>query len=582
MNNILRIQRWMKKNNIDIYIINRTDEFLSEYIAPYAERLKWISNFSGSAGRIIVTKKKSYIFVDGRYTVQAHEEINKKYFIIKHLNDYWSFIKTKIKKKEIIGIDPNLHTVSEIQIVRKLSKEKQFKIHFFTTNPIDNLWENQPKPPKSKVFLHDLKYSGKTIKTKFKNIKLYLKNEKIDYFLLSSTDSIAWLLNIRGNDIPFTPITLCYLIIPTKGKMQLFIKSNKIKNIRNKLKNYIIFNEINEIYKYFKVIDKQKIVGLDPNKTPSIFEDICLQNKINLKFANDPCVYWKAQKNNTEITGAKKANIRDGLSVTKFLYWIKNNKNISKLDEIKASKKLYNLRKKNSLFFSLSFETISAFGKNSALPHYRITKKTNLFFKKNNIYLVDSGAQYYDGTTDITRTIILGKASKNQKDKFTRVLKGHIAIATAKFPINTKGSQIDYMARNSLIEIGCDYDHGTGHGVGSFLAVHEGPQRIAKKHENEGKIIPGMIISNEPGYYSKNNYGIRIENLIISKQISKNLQGFETISYAPIDKDLIDVSLLNIEEIEWINNYHKKVYKKYNTELSYSERRWLKKATEPI
>jgi len=297
----------------------------------------------------------------------------------------------------------------------------------------------------------------------------------------------------------------------------------------------------------------------------------------------NPCAYPKAQKNSTELSGARNANIRDGLSITRFLYWLKNEMNINKTDEIKAADYLYDLRKKNDLFYSLSFDTISAIDEHAALPHYRVTHETNLSFRDNSVYLVDSGAQYLDGTTDITRTIVIGKPTEEQKDRFTRVLKGHIAIALATFEVKTKGSSLDPLARKSLQDIGCDYDHGTGHGIGSFLSVHEGPQRIAKSQGlSDGEIREGMILSNEPGFYKKEEYGIRTENLIVAYKKTDNTLGFETISWAPIDIDLIDINILSSDEIIWLNNYHQKVYEKLGDKLDMREREWLKKVTSPV
>ena len=322
---------------------------------------------------------------------------------------------------------------------------------------------------------------------------------------------------------------------------------------------------------------------MDEEITSFHFKNI-LKNKDHIiQHLENPCLYPKAIKNDLEIEGARSANLRDGVSVTKFLFWLKNTMIVEETNEIKAANHLFNLRKNNHLFFSPSFDTISAFGSNAALPHYRVSNKTNLFFKTNSIYLVDSGVQYKDGTTDITRTIIIGDPTNEQKNMYTRVLKGHIAIAEVIFEVGTRGSTLDLLARKSLQEVNCDYAHGTGHGIGSFLNVHEGPQRIAKsKNQSDGIIKPGMILSNEPGYYKNNEYGIRIENIIICKTNKKNYLYFETISLAPIDKDLIEINLLNNKEIEWLNSYHKKVYEKISPQLSRKEELWLKFVTSPI
>ena len=583
MNHLQQIQKWMKSNGIDLFFINRTDEFLSEYIAPYAERLKWISNFSGSAGRTLALQNKALIFIDGRYTLQAHQQVDSRYFTIENIEDYWKLLKKNIETNSTIGIDPSLHSNSEIKKIEKLVKENRSSIKYLSKNPIDILWKDQPSYPKSEAFILEEQYSGKSSISKFQEIQSVLESSFVDYYILTSLDSIAWLLNIRGNDILYTPLILSFAIIPRSGKIELFVDEYKIKKIKKKIQNIVNINSFRSIYNFLSIINKNKVVGMDEERTAYIFKKICKDNNIITNYLSDPCVYPRAQKNSVELSGARNANMRDGLSITKFLYWLKNEMIIDKTDEIKAADYLCDLRKTNDLFYSLSFDTISAIDEHAALPHYKVTHESNLSFRNNSIYLVDSGAQYLDGTTDITRTIILGKPIKEQQDRFTRVLKGHIAIALATFKINTKGSTLDPLARKSLQSIGCDYDHGTGHGVGSFLSVHEGPQRISKKKElNNGEIKEGMILSNEPGFYKKEEYGIRTENLIVAYKKTNNTLGFETISWAPIDIDLIDVSLLTIQEKNWLNNYHETVYLNLHQKLNSNETKWLHEVTKPL
>tara|TARA_Y100001970_G_scaffold288916_1_gene417705 strand:+ start:12457 stop:14217 length:1761 start_codon:yes stop_codon:yes gene_type:complete len=584
MNKIIKIQKFLKKNKYNIFLINRTDEFLGEYIANYAERLNWLTGFSGSAGRAIITQNSAELFVDGRYTFQAKKEINLKLIKINHLNHYWDYLK-KLKNQNIkIIIDIRLHSVQEVIKIQKLFLKSKIKVHFLKKNPIDDLWNNQPTYPNSKIFEHPLKYAGKTREYKIKLFRSKLQNNKIDYFILSSLDSIAWLLNIRGNDIDLTPLAFAYLLIPKRGKLTLFCNIKKIEeNLKRKLKGLCYLKDFTDIKKEFSSIPKFQFVSMDYSNTPFYFKDLCESISLKTLHIKNPCIELKASKNLTELKGAKRANIRDGISIVKFLYWLKSKKNLKNISEIKVADYLLALRKKNKLFYSLSFDTISAFGKHSALPHYRVSKNSNYQLKKNNIYLCDSGGQYKDGTTDITRTIILGNPSEEMKDRFTRVLKGHIAISTKIFRKGTTGSDIDHLARKSLIEIGCDYDHGTGHGIGSFLSVHEGPQRISKKLKVRDAILKqGMIISNEPGFYSENKYGIRIENLLIVKKKYSNYLQFETISFAPIDIDLIKIDLLTQNEIEWINNYHNQVYQKVSKYISKRERKWLKLVTNPL
>ena len=577
---VKKIQNWLKKNSKDIFIINRTDEFLGEYIAPYAERLKWISNFSGSAGRAIIEQNKAYIFIDGRYTEQAQNEIDTTLFEIKKIQDYWIHLQKYNFKKSTIILDPLLHSIREVKKIKKIFLKSNITLDFPKKNPIDLIWNYKLHNNKNTAFIHEKKYAGESSQRKIKRIQKIIKSKSIDFYFLNSLDSIAWLLNIRGNDIKYTPLLFCYLIIPRQGRVELFIDKIKKKYLINYLGNTTNFNSFEKIDKYLLSIDIKKTIGMDENSTPYHFKNIINSlGLFNFHF-NNPCLYPKAIKNKIEIQGAINANIRDGLSVTKFLYWLKNKIVVGEMNEIKAADYLFKLRKKNNLFHSLSFESISAFARNAAMPHYSVTKETNLSFYDNDIYLIDSGAQYKDGTTDITRTIIIGKPSDEQMDRYTRVLKGHIAIARITFPLKTKGFEIDPLARKSLQEINCDYNHGTGHGIGSFLSVHEGPQRISKfRSENDVAISEGMILSNEPGYYKKGEYGIRIENLIICRPKGKNKLCFETISWAPFDRDLIKISLLNKDEIKWIDNYHHNLYEKISPNLSVKEKKWLRSVT---
>ena len=573
----------MKENNIDIFIINRTDEFLSEYIAPYAERLYWISNFSGSSGRAIIEINKAYIFIDGRYTYQANQEVNRTYFKVKHIKNYWSHIKNYTKASKVILLDPSLHSINEVQKIQNAFQDSSVKLDLIQKNPIDRFWNEQPNYPNSSAFVQLEKYSGENFKDKIKKIQNNLKLNSIDFYILSSLDSIAWLLNIRGDDVKYTPLLFCYAIVPSQGKIELFVDKKKTKEVSNQIIDSVNFYSFDKIEAYINNINNKKIIGLDEKSTPYVFQDICKKNGLTIFPHEDPCLYPKAIKNKTELEGARKANLRDGVSISKFLYWLKNEIEVEAMDELKAADYLLNLRKKNELFYSLSFETISAFGLNAALPHYRVNEKSNKKFQNNFLYLVDSGAQYRDGTTDITRTIIIGKPTQEHKDRFTRVLKGHIAVARIRFLRNIKSSKIDSVARKSLKEINCDYDHGTGHGIGSFLSVHEGPQRISKSNTSgKGAIKEGMILSNEPGFYKVGEYGMRTENLIICHSSKSNDLYFETISWAPIDRDLIDVSLLNEKEILWLNNYHRNVCEKIGPHLNKKELKWLVNVTSPL
>ena len=584
ISNLKQLQLELKKKDIDIFIINRSDEFLSEYISPNAERLQFATNFSGSAGKAIILQNEAFLYVDGRYTFQANEQLNIREITPKHLKIFWDDLTYYLNKKNLnIAVDSKLHSIAEIEKIKKIIKNSS-KIIFLEKNIIDSIWKDQPKLEYTDIFDHPIKYAGEDRSSKLKNVNDYIKENNLKHYLITGLDNIAWLLNIRADDILYTPLLFSYLLISQKEKPQLYVNEKKInEKLKKDLLKHINIHSIQEIQKIFSNISLTDKIGLEFSNTTYYFLELLQKNKIKYVDIKNPCVILKAVKNKIEQKGTINAHIRDGVSMTKFIYWLKNKMDIKTTDELSAAKYLKKLRVKNELFHSLSFDTISAIGKNAALPHYRVTNKNNTKFSLNKIYLVDSGAQYYDGTTDITRTIILGQSTSKQKDMFTRVLKGHIALANHSFKRGTKGNDIDYLARQSLQEVGCDYDHGTGHGIGSFLSVHEGPQRIAKKSMfNNVELMPGMIISNEPGYYELNSYGIRTENLVLVKENDNNELYFENLTWCPIDLQLININLLTNIEVDWINQYHSNVYYKLNPYLNFDEKSWLREVTEPI
>ena len=584
LTNLSKLQEYLIDNDIDFFLINRTDEFLNEYIAPYAERLNWITNFSGSAGRAIIGQTKALLFVDGRYTFQAKQQIDHDQIKLDHYQDFFKVFEESCKSGKTIAIDPKLHSIIEINKFKKSVKENNSKLIFLDINPIDNIWSNQPQIKYSTIFDHPIEFSGLDRKIKINKFKESLKDNNLEYYLLTSLDSIAWLLNVRGDDIRYTPIAFLYLLIPLEDKPILYASLENISSeLKRDLDQSLILKPINKINSVFNELVKNKNIGMDFLQTSYFFYDIAIERNLIVKDFQNPCLLPKAIKNHVEQEGARNAHLRDGVSITKFLFYLKNNKDLNKETEISLAQKLFKFRKNNKLFHSLSFDTISAVGKNAALPHYRVNKVSDSKILPNSIYLVDSGGQYYDGTTDITRTVVLGKPNKEQIDRFTRVLKGHIKLATHIFPKGTKGTDIDYLARESLNEINCDYDHGTGHGIGSFLSVHEAPQRIAKKNQFQSvELIPGMIISNEPGFYKEGEYGIRTENILIIREKDKKNLKFENISWAPIDRDLIDIKMLSSSEINWINNYHENVLKILLNSLDSEEEDWLKSVTASL
>ena len=581
---ISKIQQKLIENGIDSLIINRTDEFLNEYIPPDAERLYWATNFSGSAGRAIISQKTSMLFVDGRYTFQANEQIDKNIISLKHWNDYSKELNKVFQRKKCIGLDPTLHSIEEVIKIIELAKKNETRMHFTSPNLIDELWQDKPQRQYSTIFDHPVNYAGIDALDKVNQFVRELKENKLDGYFLSSLDSIAWLLNIRADDILHTPLAFSYLFISVEGKPILYLSIEKLTNdLKNRLSNFLVLKPIDEIENVFKNLTTKLKIGFDYKNTSYFFYQLALNNKLIPANLQNPCLIPKATKNKTELEGSRKAHLRDGVSMTKFLYWLKNHQSIEEENEISVANKLLSFRQPNELFHSISFDSISAIGKNAALPHYRADKNNPVSLKNNSIYLSDSGGQYYDGTTDITRTIILGTPNKEQIDRFTRVLKGHINLSSHTFQKGTKGNDIDYLARKSLQEINCDYDHGTGHGIGSFLSVHEAPQRISKKSMFPSvELLPGMILSNEPGYYKEGEYGIRIENIIVVKEDNENQLTFENITWAPIDRELINSDMLSKKELNWLNDYHSKVFEKIAGFLTLEEKNWLQKVTKPL
>jgi len=559
-----RLKKKFTTYNIDGYIVPKNDEFFGEYIPEYKDNLKFISNFSGSYGFALILKKRNYLFVDGRYTLQAEIQSGKKFKIITLPNKLPFNI---LKSRELfIGFDPKLHTELKLaQIFRKTN----CKLVPLNKNLINNVLEKKIAKKNNKFYTLNDKNSGNSSKNKIRKLLKVLTKNKVNLQFITAPENIAWLLNLRGSDSDFSPIPNCYLILDSKNKVYLFCDLKKInKKLKKDLKNVIII-DINYIEQFILKI-KNKTVQLDISSCSIFFKNI-LKKKNKIFEIKDPIYLLKAVKNKKEIHNIIKTHIYDGAALTKFLFWIKKNFRNKKITEISAQEKLLNFRKNNKTFQSLSFPTISGSGPNGAIIHYKADKKSNRLLKKGDVYLVDSGGQYNFGTTDVTRTISLENNQPRVKNIFTRVLKGHIAVANYKFNKNTTGSEIDDAARKYLKEINLNYAHGTGHGVGYFLNVHEGPQAISKG--NKIKLMEGMLLSNEPGYYERGKFGIRIESLVIVKK-KQNVHKFESITLAPIDKSLIEKKLLNKNEIDWLNNYHIKVFnnlKKFMNKLELIE-----------
>jgi Xaa-Pro aminopeptidase len=559
INFIKKLRNKFKKHNIDGYVVPKNDDYFTEY--SKINRLKIISNFSGSAGIAVILKNKNYLFTDGRYTIQSQLESGKNFKIY----GFEKLLNCNLFKNLTLGIDPKLFTNNQI----KNFFLKNNKIKPINKNLIDEI-KKQKNNLDIPFFSLNKNIVGESVNSKINKISKYLKKNKSDYIFISAPENVAWILNIRGNDIPNSPIPNSRLIISKTKKIFLISKFNKCKKIiKDKVIKKNQFLDIDEFpKKILKLKGKNFIVD---NKSCSIFYENLIKLKFKIVNRQDPTYLLKAIKNNTEINYMVNAHILDGIALTKFIYWIKKI-NKKKITEVEAAKKLEKFRKMNKNFLYPSFDTIAGSGKNGAIVHYRATENNCRNINKKDIFLCDSGGQYKYGTTDVTRTICFSNQSQNIKNIFTKVLKGHIAVATTDINKDNIGKKIDNRARKFLKESNLDYAHGTGHGVGFFLNVHEGPQSISKI--NKVKIKQGMILSNEPGYYKKNNYGIRIENLVYVNKKNKSLF-FENLTMVPIEKDLINYDLLTASEKNYLFRYHLDVYSKISKYLKKDEKKWL-------
>ena len=572
MEKINKLKKLFNYYNLDGYVVPKNDEFFGEYTPENKDKLKFISNFSGSYGFALILKNKNYLFVDGRYTLQAKIQSGKLYKVITFPNKFPSDILKKKKLK--IGFDPKLYTQKTLKIFFKKTNCKLISIN---KNLIDKLWVKKVNNNLKKFYILPQKATSQNYKVKINKIINLLKKKRIDFQFISASENIAWLLNIRGQDSEFAPIPNAYLALDSNKNINLFCDLRKIEFAFKKKFKKINFIDIKYTGLFLTKI-KNKRISIDSSSCSVYFENILKKDNKIVEFL-DPTYFLKSVKSKIEIKNTINSHIYDGAALTKFLFWIKKNYRKQNINEISAQKKLLKFRKKNKNFKFLSFPTISSSGPNGAIVHYKASKKSNRKLKKGDIYLVDSGGQYNFGTTDVTRTISLNNNSQRIKDIFTRVLRGHIAVASYKIKTNTYGEQIDKAARKPLKEINLDYPHGTGHGVGYFLNVHEGPHAISRN--NRVNFKEGMIVSNEPGYYENGKFGIRIENLVRVKKNNK-LYSFDNLTMAPIDKSLINKDILKKDEIRWLNNYHKDVFNSLKRFMNKSELLDLKQACSNI
>ena len=554
MNKINQLRNILNKQNCNAYLIPKNDEYFGEYVPKNKDRLKFISGFTGSTGLALILKNKSYLFVDGRYTLQAKKEIYKDFKICEIPKIKPHYILKNLNKEITLGFDPKLFTSNTL---KNIISNSSIKLKPINNNLIDAIWKNKTKVNNNKFYILEEKYHGENYLNKISKVNKFLKLKDIHYLLTTAVENISWLLNIRGSDASSSPLTNGKILFNKNGKIIFFTNIKKITpQIKKSFGKKVIFIKEELFVNYLRKIKNSKI--LIDKKTCSFYYEKNIHSSNKLIDIEDPIYLLKAIKNKTEISNTKIAHLFDGIALTKFIFWLKNNYRKTKITEVSAQNKLENYKKQNKNYLYPSFNTISGFGGNGAIVHYRSNNKTNKAIKGNNLYLLDSGSQYFYGTTDVTRTIAIGNLSNFQKKIYSNVLKGHIAVASYKLKKSTLGKHIDKVARVPLLKLGYNYSHGTGHGVGYFLNVHEGPQGLSPF--NNHKILPGMILSNEPGFYKENNFGIRIENLIYCEKINNNHSKFINLTMVPIDKDCINNKLFNKNEINWINNYHQKIF----------------------
>ncbi len=595
------LRKELSNRGLDGFVVPISDEHMSEYVGAYAQRLAWLTGFGGSAGTAVILTDPAHnpaaaMFVDGRYVLQVRDQVDARFYA------YESVPQTSVAKwlgqhapaGARIGYDPWLHGKGWVAAARKALAGTGGELVAVESNPIDAVWEDRPVPSPAPAVVHEETYAGVSSQAKREEISAWLTEQKLDAAVITALDSIAWLLNIRGADVDRTPVSLSYVLAHADGTADLFIAEEKVTpDLARHLGNAVRIRKRSAFVPALRDLAGKRI-AVDPERAVEAIFATLEQAGAEIVEARDPAVLPKAIKNPVEQQGHRDAQARDGAAVSRFLRWLEQNGPSGTVTEMSAADALQDFRQQSGDLRDLSFDTISGAGPNGAIMHYRVSEETNRTLEPGSVYLVDSGGQYPDGTTDITRTVWVGGAgepSAEVKDRFTRVMKGHIAIARAVFPRGTAGHQLDVLARQFLWQAGLDYAHGTGHGVGSFLAVHEGPQRIAKSAGGQAgtdqELVPGMIISNEPGYYKAGAFGIRLENLVLveKRQIDgaeDNYMGFETLTLVPFDASLLDLSLMTPDDIAWWNAYHAQVLAVIGPRLEGEDRAWLEARCQPI
>ncbi len=587
--NVPKLRAELNALDLDGFLVPHEDEYDNEYLPDCNERLLWISGFSGSAGAAIVMKDRAAVFVDGRYTLQIRQQADAEIFDYRDLVEEGlsGWIENHAKAGEKIGYDARLHSPASLKRLKICANRAGVELVSVETNPIDTAWTDRPAAPMAQINPQPMEFAGEEHGSKRHRIGIAVERGAADAAVITAPPSIAWLFNIRGGDVSRAPLPLAAAIINKDGTATLFVEPEKLTDeTRTHLGNEVAVRPESEFAAGLKEM-QGKTVRVDPSTASAWVYDQLNAGGASVQELEDPVMRPKAAKNAAEVNGSRQAHIRDGAAITKFLHWLDTEAQSGEIDEIQAARKLEEIRMELPELRDLSFDTISGAQGNAAFAHYRVSEDSNLKLVPGSLYLVDSGGQYPDGTTDITRTVPIGQPTAEMRTQFTRVLKGHIALSRVRFPVGTTGTQLDTLARLPLWEAGFDYDHGTGHGVGAFLSVHEGPQRISKA-PSAVALEPGMIVSNEPGYYKEDGYGIRVENLQVVSPAKalpggeRDMLGFETLTMAPIHKDLIDLHLLTPAELAWMDAYHADVRTRILPLVEGAVADWLLKATEPL
>jgi Xaa-Pro aminopeptidase len=572
------------------FIVPRADRHQNEYVPAADERLAWLTGFTGSAGAAVVLMDRAALFVDGRYTLQVRQQTDASLFAIEHLVETppHQWLERNLGAQDRLGYDPWLHTTESAERLAKACATSGASLVAVEPDLFDAIWTDRPTPPLGPIRLHDVAFAGEEAITKLSRIRPEIGKLKADALVVSDPHCVAWAFNIRGSDVPHTPLPLAFAIVPREGRPALYVDGRKLANdVRDSLEALADVREPADFARDLAALGQaKKTVRIDQATAADALARLVTGAGGKLSRGPDPIVLMKAVKNSVEIAGAAAAHRRDGAAIVRFLAWFERAAAGGTLTEIEAVEALESFRRETGELKDISFPTIAGAGPDGAIVHYRVTRKTNRAIAPGNLFLIDSGAQYRDGTTDITRTLSVGAPSEEMRERFTRVLKGHIAIARAVFPDGTTGAQLDSFARQFLWEVGLDFDHGTGHGVGSYLSVHEGPARISKL--GTVALKRGMILSNEPGYYKTDAYGIRIENLVLVVEApsvagaEQPLNAFETLTLAPIDRRLVKPEMLTAEEARWLDRYHARVAQSLAPLLDPPTRAWLEAATAPI